>query len=1236
MDAPKTVTVNWNTQYRLTVEMDPPAIDPPQGAGWYDEGTAVDVSIQSPVESEGKTFLFTRWSGDISDTAMSVQITMNGPKTAIAHYREDKAGPDISVSPRNIDFGVVRVDSSAQTTLEISNWGNVELVVSNISSDDDQFSVSPDSLTVPAGESRDVTVTFTPKTADSQSDTLTVESNDTDEPVVQVFLSSGGTPIISLPIISLSETSHDFSEVNIGDSSDWTLVVSNLGAADLVVENVTVLKLPEWLEWDDVSLPATIASGESMTVKMSFEPVYDAAVWSDEGSLSIEDTLIILSNDPVNPETRVYLQGVATRPIMVVSPAEVEFDSVWVMDTSDTLLTISNRGNALLSVKEIRSDTEAFWVEGDGSFLIHPDDSREVTVRFGPEVRGQYLGMLEIVGDDPADSTFTVSLTGRGVMGEATVVPDTLKFEDIPTETSRHDGFTIINDGDGLLVIDSLGLEDEEGVFEITGPLPEGGKYLESGESYEISIAFSPINEGDYRGSVRMFFRSTKTESQDTTLVLAGTAIEVDLEPIPDRLDFDDVLVGTADTLALGLHNKSDTPLTIKSVQVIGREGIFSVIDTLDGVGCSPGDTVFTRIAFHPTSRDVFPYALFVRYSRTGFQLDVEGRGVQGVLDTEADPIGQVHKGHSDTSWVKLKNTGDADLLIDSVAVGRSSERGIFNLSLLDILHDITLGPDQEAPLRMVSEFVDTGTDSAHLTVYYRLHPDTQDQNVSLLMGTGIDLIVKPDPASVPKGDSLHFTVTQIADEESDITRQVIWQSSNPLVATIDATGNAVGMRAGDTTTITAQKTKDGKTFEASTILGVTEAVLRSITLEPADVAIPFRDTTLSEVFDVTYWYTDGPRKDPPPEVQWGSSDGSIVTIVEADAIAPQRAGTVTITASAKGETGTVEGRATLTISLGLVPPDLSGDGQVDGNDLPAFTVAWNTQDLRADFGPAVGMPPEIEYRPDGRIDFEDVAVFVMWWNWYADQNRGKPVRPVSASLDAGHRMRWNEGIPPLLPHGEIVPLTLRLPDQSSVMVLHLEWTFDPERLIWHGAAPLKSLKDHADHVLVLSGMDGAKGHGVVDIARLGGEPFGADGFHPLLQVFWSARTELSDEPLAVYCRAWDGQGVMRISERGVLSLNSGPPLPHAHALHPACPNPFNPQTVIRYDLPEAGEIRLVLYDMLGRVVRYLVTERKEGGVHRARWDGTDDAGREVASGVYLCRMTTGDYAAVQKVVLIR
>ena len=93
---------------------------------------------------------------------------------------------------------------------------------------------------------------------------------------------------------------------------------------------------------------------------------------------------------------------------------------------------------------------------------------------------------------------------------------------------------------------------------------------------------------------------------------------------------------------------------------------------------------------------------------------------------------------------------------------------------------------------------------------------------------------------------------------------------------------------------------------------------------------------------------------------------------------------------------------------------------------------------------------------------------------------------------------------------------------------------------------------------------------------------------------------------------------------------------PVRFALHPNHPNPFNTATVISYDLPKPGRVRLILYDLLGQMVRVLVDEPVPAGSHAVRWDGKDTAGRFLASGVYVCRLTGGSSLRTRKMALIR
>ncbi|MFB6247714.1 MAG: S8 family serine peptidase [Salinibacter sp.] len=86
----------------------------------------------------------------------------------------------------------------------------------------------------------------------------------------------------------------------------------------------------------------------------------------------------------------------------------------------------------------------------------------------------------------------------------------------------------------------------------------------------------------------------------------------------------------------------------------------------------------------------------------------------------------------------------------------------------------------------------------------------------------------------------------------------------------------------------------------------------------------------------------------------------------------------------------------------------------------------------------------------------------------------------------------------------------------------------------------------------------------------------------------------------------------------------------------PNYPNPFSDQTTLEYVLPSPATVRLAVYDVLGRQVRVLVDERQEAGRHTVRWDGHDESGRRMASGVYLARLTVGETTKVRKMTFVR
>jgi len=83
-------------------------------------------------------------------------------------------------------------------------------------------------------------------------------------------------------------------------------------------------------------------------------------------------------------------------------------------------------------------------------------------------------------------------------------------------------------------------------------------------------------------------------------------------------------------------------------------------------------------------------------------------------------------------------------------------------------------------------------------------------------------------------------------------------------------------------------------------------------------------------------------------------------------------------------------------------------------------------------------------------------------------------------------------------------------------------------------------------------------------------------------------------------------------------------------------PNPFNPRTVISFDLPADGQVDLEVYDVGGRLVKTLINGSMTAGRHDAHWDGTDEQGRAVSTGMYLYRLRSGSSDEVRRMTLMR
>ena len=125
------------------------------------------------------------------------------------------------------------------------------------------------------------------------------------------------------------------------------------------------------------------------------------------------------------------------------------------------------------------------------------------------------------------------------------------------------------------------------------------------------------------------------------------------------------------------------------------------------------------------------------------------------------------------------------------------------------------------------------------------------------------------------------------------------------------------------------------------------------------------------------------------------------------------------------------------------------------------------------------------------------------------------------------------------------------------------------------------------------------------------------------------ARSVSLDDEIVEYTIYLEGEGPPLATDDNVA-------LPRVFALHPNHPNPFNPETIISYDLPEQSHVTLNIYDLLGRHITVLSDVVMVAGSHTVRWSGTDTFGLRVSSGVYILRFDAEEFTQTRKMLLLR
>jgi hypothetical protein len=306
---------------------------------------------------------------------------------------------------------------------------------------------------------------------------------------------------------------------------------------------------------------------------------------------------------------------------------------------------------------------------------------------------------------------------------------------------------------------------------------------------------------------------------------------------------------------------------------------------------------------------------------------------------------------------------------------------------------------------------------------------------------------------------------------------------------------------------------------------------------------------------------------------------------------------------------------------------DATNDNQVDIADANLIFSVWN--ETTAD----PGYVRDADVNNDGVINTIDLGFVTK--NFGNDGFGAPPVfKLITSGGDNSTAIAKVEGVEDVEAWwpGRVFEVTARLEDMSDVAAFGLQLTYDPEKVKPLAAEQAVAQGDVFDGNAAGSLFFHRVAAGVVEVAsgRIG-DDWSASGDGDLVTVRFMA---LADEPGIIEIASGV---VVNSSHFGIpMMVEKAPSLPSVAALHQNYPNPFNPSTEIRFDIPTARDVQLRIYNQLGQTVRTLVDNRMKAGTYALEWDGQDQMGRSVASGVYFYNLEAGDFNQIRKMTLVK
>ncbi len=320
-----------------------------------------------------------------------------------------------------------------------------------------------------------------------------------------------------------------------------------------------------------------------------------------------------------------------------------------------------------------------------------------------------------------------------------------------------------------------------------------------------------------------------------------------------------------------------------------------------------------------------------------------------------------------------------------------------------------------------------------------------------------------------------------------------------------------------------------------------------------------------------------------------------------------------------------------LTKEDGCFFADLDCDGDVDTEDVRRIAIYWDTQ-----VGDAL-YNPDYDFNHDNKINLLDVRTVAQYWGQTAPFSIAAP-SIVQVNSNPRAILAYLQASSLEIRIGESATVTLLTEVAEELQGMEFRLSYDSQKL----KATYVGLGKHSPVITLGPKINYQKGTISIGAVLLGKQGETALTSKVLVNLKFTAQQQGESALILQDIKLINGsENLLPVVRQQPLKIKITRPRPRAFALGQNFPNPFNPETWLPYQLAKASQVQIMIYNVLGQLIRTLNLGYKHAGYYQDKvsagyWNGKNESGEKATSGIYFYKIQAGSFQAVRKMVIAK